>query len=144
MNNTVKDFEIENGILVGYSGKDKVVEIPNTVTKIRNNVFPGRSSIEKVIIPDSVTKIMVQAFFANSVIKEVVLPETLEVIGREAFAMCIQLKTINIPASVKKIANNAFLDCPSLPNETVEQIQKINPDAYSLVEFNPNNPNNSL
>lgn len=37
----MSDFVIENGILVGYSGKSKEVVVPKGITIIGNKAFAG-------------------------------------------------------------------------------------------------------
>ena len=49
-------FEIDNGILVAYHGKEDNVIIPNGITAIGNNAFRNNSKITSVILPDGLSK----------------------------------------------------------------------------------------
>ena len=55
-------FEINNGVLVKYTGKDKDVVIPDGVTSIGNEAFWGCGSLTSITLPDSVTSIDDWAF----------------------------------------------------------------------------------
>src|SRR5574344_1519259 len=57
-----KDFKIEGTTLLGYSGKDTNVTIPNGVTKIGYEAFKSCTYLKSVTIPNSVTEIGKSAF----------------------------------------------------------------------------------
>ena len=86
------DFEIDtDGVLIGYTGSDENVVIPDGVTAIGNRVFYYNYSVKSIKIPDSVT-----------------------LIGDNAFDNCINLASINLPASIKKGGYEMFGSCDSL------------------------------
>lgn len=87
-------FVIINGVLSSYSGDDRVVRIPEGVTRINDGAFQKNSRISKVILPDSLTSI-----------------------GSVAFYECYNLRDINISSKVTDIENNAFIDCRKLADE---------------------------
>ena len=64
------------------------VNIPSSVTEIRNSVFKGCTSLTSVNIPSSVTEI-----------------------GNSVFEGCTSLTSVNIPSSVTRIGYNAFSYC---------------------------------
>lgn len=79
------DFQIKDGVLIRYTGKDKDVVIPDSVTSIGENAFYWCKSLTSITIPDSVTSI-----------------------GDRAFEDCTSLTSIKIAASNEKylIINN--------------------------------------
>ena len=84
------DLYLEGALVVA-------LEIPNTVTSIKDCAFYNCTSITSVKIPASVTSI-----------------------GDGAFMGCSGLTSINIPESVTSIGFNAFYDCDSLTSVTFE------------------------
>lgn len=135
--NNPEDFEIVDGVLLAYHGKDEVVAVPETVreigknaffccftvkqvmipesvVKIRDYGFPGCSALVGVVIPDSVREIGVGAFQGCSALKEVVIPDSVREISMEAFRFCGSLERVVIPASVCEIGERAFCECVSL------------------------------
>lgn len=47
------DFEIKDSILIKYTGEEKEVTIPNTVTGIGYEAFDGCDNLENIIIVSS-------------------------------------------------------------------------------------------
>ncbi len=80
-----EDFEIKNGELKKYKGKDSCVVIPDGVTSIGRYAFHNCQNLTNVTIPDSVTSI-----------------------GSTAFGYCFNLTSIEIPKSVTSIEKHAF------------------------------------
>ena len=89
--NETKGFDIQDGVLVRYRGRQKNVVIPDCVKEIGQGAFSGHSNLESVLLPDGIKKI-----------------------GYEAFSKCSSLTSINIPESVKCIESYAFSGCSSL------------------------------
>ena len=50
-------FDVQNGVLVKYTGDDATVEIPSTVKTISEHAFDDSHSMTKIVIPASVTSI---------------------------------------------------------------------------------------
>lgn len=90
------NFDVQDGVLTGYSGTSAVIEIPEDVTVIGESVFWNDSNITKVILPEGLTEIKTSAF-----------------------AGCTNLTSIEIPASVSSIEAQAFTTCTSLREYTV-------------------------
>ncbi|ADU22020.1 MULTISPECIES: leucine-rich repeat domain-containing protein [Ruminococcus] len=80
-------FEIENGVLVGYTEEE---------------------GISDIVVPDGVTEIGEAAFGGCSTLRHVTLPEGLQIIGDYAFGCCRHLRTVNIPDTVRMIGATAF------------------------------------
>ena len=53
----LKDFQIENGVLVKYNGTDKEIIIPDGVSKIRSSSFPNKEDIVSIMLPEGITEI---------------------------------------------------------------------------------------
>ena len=106
------DFEIENGVLVGYHGAGGNVTIPNSVTSIGESAFSQCYNLTNVTIPNSVTSI-----------------------GDRAFRLCDRLTSVTIPNSVTSIGEDAFDNCTSLANVTIsERVTTIGDGAFSICE----------
>lgn len=85
------DFEINNGVLMKYTGSETDIVVPPEVTEIGNKAFAGCSHL-----------------------KTVTLPEKLKKIGADAFLHCTALENLEIPASVKSVGAFAFVGCERL------------------------------
>ena len=101
----------EDKILIGYTGAETELTLPEGITDINQGAFYGNNKITKVIIPDSVTSI-----------------------GSCAFSGCSGLTSITIPDSVTSIGDCAFEWCSGLMSikygGTKEQWQAISKNAY--------------
>ena len=108
----------------------KVVEIPNSVTKIGNHAFSGLTNLTKVQFGTGVQFIGDSAFRDTSLLKEVTFPKSLisigdnafrhsglqgvtfgkkvELIGDHAFAENTAMMKLVIPGNVKHISAGAF------------------------------------
>ena len=96
------------------------LDIPNSVTSIRNHAFYNCSSLTSVTIPGSVTSIGDYAFFKCSGLTSVTIPNSVISIGNYAFEYCSGLTSVTIPGSVTTIGMNSFRDCTGLTSIVVE------------------------
>jgi len=80
-----QDFEIKNGELIKYHGRDENVIIPDSVTSIGDHAFYECSSLTSVKIGDSVKTIGAYAFYGCKNLISLKLPEIVEDIGYKAF-----------------------------------------------------------
>ncbi|MDE6408325.1 MAG: leucine-rich repeat domain-containing protein, partial [Anaeroplasmataceae bacterium] len=85
------DFVISGNTLLQYTGKDKVV-----------------------IIPEGIEILESGCFWDNQIIEEVILPNSLQNLGGDTFYCCSNLKKIKITSNVKQMGNNPFAGCPKL------------------------------
>lgn len=111
------DFEIQQGVLIAYTGSDKSVTIPDTVTVIGNGtdaVFG--SQVEAVTIPAGVTEIAPRAFYYCTGLKTVSFApgSQLKTIGAEAFSTASALQSLEIPEGVTAIGAQAFVNTHQL------------------------------
>lgn len=74
-----------------YTGKEKVVMIPNGTEEIESSAFWDNQFIEEVIIPDTVVNL-----------------------GGDTFYNCRNLQTINISKNVRLWEITPFAGCPHL------------------------------
>ena len=80
--------------LFGYFGTDADVVIPQSVTRIDDEIFSGHKEITNVTLPAGLTSIGKGAFTKCSGLSSVVIPESVTCIGKKAFAECGRLKYI--------------------------------------------------
>lgn len=102
-----KNFIIEDGVLVEYTGNETEVVIPDSVTRIGNYAFAG-SKLEEITIPCNV-----------------------ELIGHAAFRGCELLKTVTILSRylfVERTNQGAFSRCRSLEKLVI-------PDQNSIIDI---------
>jgi len=86
------EFEIKNGVLKEYRGKEGAVVIPEGVTRIENDAFSCCFSIVSVTVPEGVTSIGEGAFYGCDRLKSVILPRSVTSIGESAFSSYSNLK----------------------------------------------------
>ena len=118
-----------------YTGKDKVLVIPDTldgkrVSRIGNRAFQYCHSLTSVTLPDSVTAIGDDAFSRCKSLTAVTLPDSVTAIGDYAFSGCDSLTSVTLPDSVTAIGDYAFASCDSLTAVTI-------PDSVTRIGANP-------
>ena len=93
-------------ILRRYKGNGGVVEIPEGVTQIENNIFGDEiepnKTVTKIIMPDSVTDIEMDAFSYCENLAEIIFSKNLKSISLDLRG-CFSLKKVVIPDSVTAI-----------------------------------------
>ena len=107
-------FIIENGTLVGYSGAELSVTVPEGVRIIGKGAFKGLSGITDITLPEGVTEIENEAFKGCGMLGKINFPEGLARIGDFAFHRCHSLSAALLPDTVTSIGRGAFLYCDSL------------------------------
>ena len=113
-----KMLEDETFAVIGYTGEEKEVVIPDThwgkpVTVLFDSLFSGHAEIESVRIPDTVTDIGEFVFDGCRSLRQISLPAGLEHIWPYAFARC-GIEEIVIPEKIHTIAPFTFKDCINL------------------------------
>ena len=103
-----KDFMIENGKLVKYTGDIRETGIPEEVTEIGDDAFYGCHMIEIIRIPEGVIKIGNNAFEDCRKLRKISIPDSVRYIGHKAFFKCKALHEITIPSNVEFIGKHAF------------------------------------
>ena len=103
-----EEFVIENGTLIKYKGRDKIVVIPDGVANIAAETFMCNYVLQSVTIPKTVESIGERAFYYCSNLQNVEISNGVKEIRDEVFCACTKLVDIVIPESVKSIGNGAF------------------------------------
>lgn len=106
---------IENGVVTGYKGESKVVEIPEGVTEISKGAFQDCEFIEEVYSKSTVLKTIGDSAFENCKNLKVCKLDALKgSIENSAFCGCEKLKSFEVPDGTIKIGGGAFERCDSL------------------------------
>ena len=124
----IKDFVIENGVLMKYTGNEVNVVIPEGVTSIGDRAFVDCENLTSITIPDSVTNIGRAAFFGCENLTSITIPNSVISIDDAAFKGCTSLTNISIPDSVTSIGDRAFADCENLTSITI-------PDSVTSIGY---------
>ncbi len=105
-----KEFEVRDGVLVGYKGAKtaRSITVPAGITCIANGVFLDYKSLERVVLPEGIKTIRSMAFSGCESLCEVNFPDSLREIGDSAFHMCRSLHSIDLPDGLTKIGIAAF------------------------------------
>ncbi|MBQ8724883.1 MAG: leucine-rich repeat protein, partial [Oscillospiraceae bacterium] len=118
-----------------YLGTSDVVTIPETVEGytvkgIGGNAF-AFSKITQVNMPDTITEIREKAFYSCSTLTSVKFSDKLEYIWNEAFYYCIRLSDAALPDSVLSIGDFAFYSCKTMTGLNLgENISYIGEAAF--------------
>ena len=107
-------FDIQDGVLVKYSGDATEVVVPDGVTEIGRQAFEDCTTLTSVIIPNGVTSIEYASFRGCSGLVDVVIPEGVTEIGSFVFEDCTSLTNVVIPKGVTEIGSYTFTGCTSL------------------------------
>lgn len=102
----MEDFEIENGVLTEYQGKDVDVIVPEGVREIGEGAF-WRCDVESVRLPQGIRAIRSEAFMNCRSLRRINLPESVRTIETEAFHGS-GLRAIRLPEGLKRIEADCF------------------------------------
>ena len=109
------ELVIENGVLTGYTGRSKRVEIPEGVTEIGANAFKNCKFIEEVNIKSTILKTIGESAFEDCTnMKNCTLSSLKGSIEARAFAGCKSLNYIEFPNGAIKIGKDVFNSCKNL------------------------------
>lgn len=104
-----EDFEIDDGTLVAYRGKDAFVRIPDGVTVISEGAFRDNAFyLKSVVIPKSLKRICGRAFHLAVSLWEVIFEGVPEEIGSEAFGDSDALCAVFLPEGIKTLGKEVF------------------------------------
>lgn len=106
-----RDYVIQDGVLIEYTGSDSTIQIPEGVLAIANDAFAFNTTIISAHMPSTLKSIGDGAFYNCEKLKEIILPDGLEVIGKRAF-WGTKLPTIYIPETVVQIQPDEGGYCP--------------------------------
>ena len=129
------DYDIKDGVLLCYYGRDEHVYVPEGVTEIGRSAFCDQEGMRKITIPEGVKIIGDSAFGACLELEEIDLPSTLTHIKGTAFCRS-SLHSIILPRSLKFIGRGAFAFCSNL-----ESIEYAGTKAeFNKIEFEDDQP----
>ena len=111
----------------------RYIEIPNTVTEIRDFAFDRNENLTIVKIPNSVTTIGSRAFGYCTNLLQIELPSTIKVLSESLF-LSAGLKTFAVPKSVEIIESSVFLRCYNLTVSVPDNVKSIGECAFCSVK----------
>ena len=126
-----EEFQIENGILTGYSGESHSIVIPECVRKIGKGVFKGMAWITDVTLPDGLTEIDDNAFKGCRQLARINFPAGLERIGAFTFHRCHALVSVILPDSVTALGTGAFLYCDKLECIRAAGVRRLEKQTFA-------------
>lgn len=106
------------------------LEMPDSVTSIRDYTFYNCSCLTSVTIPNSVENIGNASFYNCSGLTSVTIPDSVTSIGRSTFYGCSGLTNITIGNSLTSIDENAFQNCSNLDSVYLSDLA-----GYLNIEF---------
>ena len=112
------------------------IDIPNSLTSIKNKTFYNCSSLENVFVPEGITTIGEYAFSGCESIKTMVLPDSVTRISDHAFNRCPNLDLSLIVSSFEDIKNTKIWDIDHglhlIDKESNQEITEIVvPETYT-------------
>lgn len=108
------DFNMNGKELVGYTGTDTVVTVPDGIEVIGREAFAANPNITEVTLPDTVIEIGYGAFAGCTSLQKITLPNAVTAIGDSAFNHCVNLQSVTIGSGLRTLGSGAFADCDSL------------------------------
>ena len=131
----IPGLKVVKGIVVGYTGNDEELEIPEGVTEIGDKVFSFNFNLNKIKLPNTLERIGIKSFRDCRNLIEIEIPESVKSIGAEAFLNCKNLKEITIPKAIDHIEKNTFSDCAKLQTVILQNgLKKIDDGAFRNCE----------
>lgn len=127
-----EEFIVSEGVLIGYTGEETDITLPEGITEIGENVFRNNKTVEKITFPDGIKKIGAQAF-DNSVIKEIINTDSLEEIGEYAFRNCKAfISPVMESQTLTEIGTGAFQYCEALSGTIIlpQGLTEIRPYTF--------------
>lgn len=129
--NMPEEYQIENGILTGYSGDAHSLVIPEGVRVIGSAVFKGMAWITDVTLPEGLTEIGDNAFKGCRQLAQINFPAGLKRIGNFAFHRCHALTSALLPDSVTALGTGVFLYCDNLKTVRACSVRRIEKQTFA-------------
>lgn len=121
----VQYYQIENGVLARYTGREEVIRVPHGIHTVGEGAFKGCVSLKRVVLPQGLNCIMGDAFKGCRKLEEVVIPDGVTYIGRYAFHRCHALGQVILPPSVEELGECAFLYCDNMREAQLPGVKKM-------------------
>jgi len=125
------DYQIEDGVLIRYTGRKEEIQIPVGIHTIGEGAFKGCVSLKKVVLPHGLNRILGDAFKGCRKLEEVVIPDGVSYIGRYAFHRCHALQRVILPLSVEELGECAFLYCDSMKEAQIPGVKWLGMEALA-------------
>ncbi len=123
-------YQIRDGILEAYTGRETVALVPKGVHTIGENAFKGCVSLQKVVLPSGLHRIESGAFKGCRKLEEVRIPEGVCGLGNYAFHRCHALKQIVLPETVEELGDCVFLYCDSLTEVRMPGVKRLGRQVF--------------
>ena len=107
-------YDIQDNVLVKYSGSETEIVIPDGVIEIGDRAFEDQKKIVSVTMPESVIKVGSHAFEKCIKLKEITLSPNITVIEYQAFRGCKALKELVLPVALQELGSGVFAGCEKL------------------------------
>lgn len=125
-------FQVRDGVLIRYWGRDRVVDIPCSVMAIGPHAFENCEWITRINIPQTVTAIGDAAFAHCSGLTEITIPDTVVKMGETVFGFCKGLRRVSLPENITTVDNSAFYSCVGLTEIKIPpKVETIRGFAFS-------------
>ncbi len=124
-------YQIENGILKRYTGREEAIRIPSGIHTIGKGALKGCVSLKKAVLPPGLQYIEEDAFKGCRRLEEVVIPDGVTGIGSYAFHRCHALRQICLPLSVQELGEYAFLYCDNLREARLPGVKRLGTEAFA-------------
>jgi len=103
-----------SNILIAYNGTDEKLVIPENITKLRDGVFSGNTSIKEVVIHGGIEIIGYETFYNVPNLTNVTIEEGTKLIGYAAFQDSKALNKLILPSTIEYIDSTSFENCNNL------------------------------
>ena len=124
-------YQIENGVLIRYTGREEELQVPEGICTVGEGAFKGCASLKKVVLPRGLNCIMGDAFKGCRKLEEIIIPDGVSYIGRYAFHRCHALRRIILPPSVEELGECAFLYCDSMREAQLPGVKRMGMEALA-------------
>lgn len=111
---SVDGLIIVDNELVGYTGTDTEIVIPDGVTVIHDSAFKENTKLKKITLPNSIKSIRTHAFYGCSNLQNINIPEGITRIEEYTFYNCSKLSSFTFPSTLQYIGRYAFYGCSAL------------------------------
>ena len=112
--NSVEDFQMDEDILVEYTGIATAVSVPDSVKTIGSSAFSKNTDVGSVNVGKNTEKIKDSAFAGCKYLTSVTIPDNVISIGDYVFSGCDYLSKVKIGEGVEEIGTGVFAGCHSL------------------------------
>ena len=115
-----------------FSGtKITTVEMPDTVTEIKNGAFQNANTLRNIRLSKNLTSIGYRAFYKTTNLGDVIIPSSVTTMGEQAFYQS-GLTSVNISTGLEAIPGEAFYECRNLASVIISRgIEGIGSSAFN-------------